>query len=112
MSSAEFHKHGPGEEGQEYQHPPPPVAPSAGVVTATNAPVVGSGPTTLVCPSCHATVQTRVQYETSTRTHLMALLLCAIGCWCCAVIPYFKDSCKNAAHHCPDCGAYLGVYNN
>lgn len=40
------------------------------------APMLGSAPCNLQCPSCHASVQTRVDYEPNTKTHLFALLLC------------------------------------
>ncbi|XP_063240048.1 lipopolysaccharide-induced tumor necrosis factor-alpha factor homolog [Bacillus rossius redtenbacheri] len=97
-----------------YPPPPPPtiVPPQSTVVVVSNASLLGNASTTVQCPSCRATVQTRVQFETSTRTHLMALLLCLVGCWPCAVIPYCTESCQNATHYCPSCGAFLGAYAN
>lgn len=37
---------------------------------------VGPNPSRITCPSCHAQVTTRMNYEATTRTHLMALFLC------------------------------------
>ncbi|XP_021934130.1 lipopolysaccharide-induced tumor necrosis factor-alpha factor-like isoform X2 [Zootermopsis nevadensis] len=75
------------------------------------APMLGSAPCNLQCPSCHASVQTRVDYEPNTKTHLFALLLCLICCPC-ALIPYCTDSCKSANHYCPSCGTFLGTYSD
>ncbi|XP_055378378.1 lipopolysaccharide-induced tumor necrosis factor-alpha factor homolog [Condylostylus longicornis] len=66
---------------------------------------------TILCPSCHATIQTELRYETSSKTHLMALLLCLLF-WPVACIPYCMDSCQSANHYCPNCGAYIGTYDN
>lgn len=49
------------------------------VVTQAQAvimPNVGPKPTTVTCPSCHAQVVTRMQFDSTTRTHIMAGLLC------------------------------------
>ncbi len=40
-------------------------------------PNVGPNPSSILCPSCRQQVVTRMDYETSTKTHLMAGLLCA-----------------------------------
>ncbi|KAH0535467.1 lipopolysaccharide-induced tumor necrosis factor-alpha factor homolog [Cotesia glomerata] len=72
------------------------------------------GPDTmrLNCPHCHADISTRVETEPSTKTHLFALLLCLVGCWCCAPCPYCMDSCLVKKHYCPSCSQYLGSYEN
>lgn len=50
----------------------------------------------LTCPSCQAQIMTRVEYESSSKTHLIAFLLCLfVGCFGCCLIPY----CKNFFHH-------------
>ncbi|XP_045459707.1 uncharacterized protein LOC123670244 isoform X2 [Melitaea cinxia] len=46
-------------------------------VTMAN-PLVGPEPTTLICPSCKASVTTRVDHKATTRTHLVALILCVL----------------------------------
>lgn len=43
-----------------------------------HTPAVGPTPTLIVCPSCHQSVQTKLEYEPSTRTHLFALGLCLL----------------------------------
>nr|CAD7606909.1 unnamed protein product [Timema genevievae] len=40
---------------------------------------LGPNPSNIQCPSCHHSVQTRVEHENATKTHLFALLLCLIG---------------------------------
>ncbi|KAJ8925137.1 hypothetical protein NQ315_001319 [Exocentrus adspersus] len=76
-----------------------------------NIAVLGPQPARIVCPSCHAQITTEVQLENSTKTHLMAVLLCLICCPC-VFIPYCTDSCKSKNHYCPNCKSYLGSYNN
>ncbi|KAG4076956.1 hypothetical protein HA402_015943 [Bradysia odoriphaga] len=79
------------------------------VITTPN---VGPNPCSILCPSCRQHVVTRMDYETSTKTHIMAGLLCAFICWPCAWIPYVMDSCKNANHYCPNCGCFIGTYKS
>ncbi|XP_058448207.1 lipopolysaccharide-induced tumor necrosis factor-alpha factor homolog [Malaya genurostris] len=104
-----------------YPHPPPPppydtnanmIPPMQGQPTYVHitAPQVGPDPASISCPSCQKHVITRLDYETSTKTHIMAGLLCLFICWPCFWIPYVIDSCKNANHYCPNCGAYIGTY--
>ncbi|XP_053695510.1 lipopolysaccharide-induced tumor necrosis factor-alpha factor homolog [Sabethes cyaneus] len=108
---------------QSYPHPPPPPPYDANanmlpqnygqptyVHTIVTAPQVGPDPASISCPSCQKHVITRLDYETSTKTHIMAGLLCLFICWPCFWIPYVIDSCKNANHYCPNCGAYIGTY--
>jgi lipopolysaccharide-induced tumor necrosis factor-alpha factor len=94
---------------------------------------VGPDPTTITCPSCRTTVVTAMDYESTTKTHIIAGLLCLFGCWLCVCIPYctgkvlvsqkkcqfysnylniqFVGCCRNANHYCPSCGAYIGTYS-
>lgn len=37
---------------------------------------VGPNPSNIQCPSCRAQILTRMDYESSNRTHLAALILC------------------------------------
>ncbi|XP_049865433.1 lipopolysaccharide-induced tumor necrosis factor-alpha factor homolog [Pectinophora gossypiella] len=73
---------------------------------------VGPQPSTLVCPSCRATVQTRVDRKATTKTHIIALVLCLFLCWPCVCVPYCMDSCRNADHYCPNCNSYIGTYQS
>ncbi|XP_004927940.4 lipopolysaccharide-induced tumor necrosis factor-alpha factor homolog isoform X5 [Bombyx mori] len=89
----------------------PVVAPQQ-FVTVVQARPMGPEPSSLTCPSCTAVIVTRVQHDASSKTHLFALILCLIGCWPCACIPYCMESCQNATHYCPNCNAYIGTYTN
>ncbi|XP_069355545.1 lipopolysaccharide-induced tumor necrosis factor-alpha factor homolog isoform X1 [Maniola hyperantus] len=75
-----------------------------------NIAAVGPKASSLVCPSCRANVVTRVEHKATTKTHIIALVLCLFLCWPCICIPYCMDSCQNADHYCPSCNAYLGTY--
>ncbi|KOC61573.1 Lipopolysaccharide-induced tumor necrosis factor-alpha factor like protein [Habropoda laboriosa] len=66
----------------------------------------------LQCPHCHADISTRVESEANTKTHLIALLLCILGLWCCAPCPYCMDSTLVQRHYCPSCGSFLGEADN
>lgn len=45
----------------------------------------------MTCPSCQASIMTRVTYDAGSKTHLIALLLCLfVGCCGCCLIPYCK----------------------
>ncbi|XP_067632212.1 lipopolysaccharide-induced tumor necrosis factor-alpha factor homolog [Eurosta solidaginis] len=88
--------------------------------SATQQPVViiqqhvlplGPEPTTVTCPACHITKLTRIDYEPSARTHLMAAILCIVGLWCCVCLPYCAESCMSTNHYCGNCNKFLGTYN-
>ncbi|XP_062551737.1 lipopolysaccharide-induced tumor necrosis factor-alpha factor homolog [Armigeres subalbatus] len=99
-----------------YPHPEQPTAstsfprsqPTTVIITSPN---VGPDPTTMVCPSCRATIVTRLEYETTTKTHLCAAVLCLFICWPCVFIPYCSTSCRDANHYCPNCGSFVGTYH-
>ncbi|XP_037952965.1 lipopolysaccharide-induced tumor necrosis factor-alpha factor homolog isoform X1 [Teleopsis dalmanni] len=92
---------------------PPPQQSTVIIQTTTPAFVpIGSGPSHITCPSCHAQVLTTVKSEANTRTHCWALLLCLIGLWPCVCLPYCMDSCQNSNHYCPNCNAYIGTYQS
>ncbi|XP_047023456.1 uncharacterized protein LOC124632605 [Helicoverpa zea] len=107
---------------QQPQYPPPPMMARPGVVYQGNVNVVpgvipvvvgpqmGPKESPMTCPSCNHQIVTRVEYKSNMRTHLFAALLCIVGCWPCAFVPYFVDSCRNADHYCPNCSAYIGSY--
>ncbi|XP_040171756.1 lipopolysaccharide-induced tumor necrosis factor-alpha factor homolog [Anopheles arabiensis] len=84
--------------------------PSLQTTVIVTSPNVGPDPTTIICPSCRATVVTRLEYETTTKTHLCAGLLCLFLCWPCAFVPYCSTSCRDANHYCPNCGSFIGTY--
>lgn len=71
----------------------------------------GPDPMCLTCPSCQKPITSQIDYESSTKTHLMAGLICLLF-WPCFCLPYLMDSCKNANHYCPHCRAYLGSFRS
>ncbi|XP_055917634.1 lipopolysaccharide-induced tumor necrosis factor-alpha factor homolog [Eupeodes corollae] len=66
----------------------------------------------LTCPHCHVQKLTRIDPEPSSKTHLMAALLCILGFWCCACLPYCIESCMNVNHYCGNCNNFLGTYTS
>ncbi|EDS42499.1 conserved hypothetical protein [Culex quinquefasciatus] len=76
------------------------------------APAVGPDSTTLICPSCRAQIRTRVDHNSTTKTHIIAILLFVFCCWPCVCVPYCMDSCKNADHYCPNCNAFIGTHTH
>ncbi|XP_055838243.1 lipopolysaccharide-induced tumor necrosis factor-alpha factor homolog isoform X2 [Episyrphus balteatus] len=75
-------------------------------------PPLGPRPCLVTCPSCHQRQVSNIVIESSMKTHLFALALCVVGCFCCSCLPYFIDNCKNVNHYCKNCNAYFGMYNN
>ncbi|CAB3256668.1 unnamed protein product [Arctia plantaginis] len=74
------------------------------------------------CPTCkshlvqslkrlqYELIVTKVERKATTKTHVIALLLCLFLCWPCVCVPYCVNSCQNADHYCPNCNSYLGTY--
>ncbi|KAB0795881.1 hypothetical protein PPYR_09942 [Photinus pyralis] len=91
-------------------------APSGASIVVTNTPVVqvafGPQPQPVTCPYCHQQTTSKIITEASSRTHIIAVVLCLIGCIPCCLIPYCMDSCQNRNHYCSSCSAYLGMYND
>lgn len=44
--------------------------------------LMGSQPIRMTCPYCHANIQTIIESEPNTRTHLLALSLCCLCLIC------------------------------
>ncbi|KAF2883731.1 hypothetical protein ILUMI_22438 [Ignelater luminosus] len=84
------------------------------VVVTTGLPVsqFGPAPQPMTCPHCHKEITTKLQVEAGMRAHLFAFMFCVFLCIPCMIIPYCVDSCKNKNHYCPECGAFLGVYQD
>ncbi|XP_014240768.1 lipopolysaccharide-induced tumor necrosis factor-alpha factor homolog [Cimex lectularius] len=88
---------------------PPPIQP-ASVPQVVIAASFGPEPQTLTCPSCHTVIVTRVERESTVKTHILAGVICLLCCplfW----VPYCIDSCQATNHYCPKCGAHLGIYD-
>lgn len=88
---------------------PPPYGPQ--VIVQQPVPV-GPDPVRIQCPSCGAQILTKMKYEPTTKTHVVALILCLFICWPCVCLPYCMDSCQNANHYCPNCDAFIGTYTS
>nr|XP_037877602.1 uncharacterized protein LOC119631196 isoform X1 [Bombyx mori] len=54
-----------------------PTVPTQQFITV-QAPQMGPKPARYTCPSCKASITTRVEYVSATKTHLCALLLCCL----------------------------------
>ncbi|XP_063530673.1 lipopolysaccharide-induced tumor necrosis factor-alpha factor homolog isoform X1 [Cydia strobilella] len=101
-----------------YPHPQagPTVHPTAPGATVIAGPtiivqtVVGPESTRTTCRNCNAQISTRIDRKPTMKTHLMAALLCVLGCWCCVCVPYCMDSCLDVDHYCPNCGTFVGSY--
>ncbi|XP_075166955.1 uncharacterized protein LOC142239077 [Haematobia irritans] len=82
------------------------------IYSITQAPInhppaqFGARPHLAYCPSCRSQALTRVEYEATLMTHIIAAILCCTTCSCC--LPYLFDNCKSARHYCPQCESYLG----
>lgn len=72
--------------------------------------LLGPEPTYIWCNRCRTMIITATQSQQSKLTHVAAAALCLIGCWPCAILPYFITSCKNVTHHCPHCHYMFGIY--
>ncbi|XP_017114724.1 lipopolysaccharide-induced tumor necrosis factor-alpha factor homolog [Drosophila elegans] len=74
--------------------------------------VLGMVPSMATCPNCGVRRKTKVEFEPSAKTHLLAMLICLVGGICCCCIPYCSPTCQSAKHTCESCGAYVGIYKN
>lgn len=111
---------------QQYGYPPPappsngksgvPVSNTCFRSTVTTATIIipadlGATSRYLVCPSCTAQITTTVTYDSGLLTWLACVGLIFIGLgWGCCLIPFCVNSCKDATHNCPNCGAFIGRY--
>ncbi|XP_070850820.1 lipopolysaccharide-induced tumor necrosis factor-alpha factor homolog [Drosophila suzukii] len=90
---------------------PAPAAPApAAPPTLKYIPVVGPKSCTVVCPNCNQQVRTRVTHQATTRSHLIALLLCFTFLWPCAACVYCTPCARNAEHYCPACKVLVATY--
>uniref|UniRef100_A0A3B5RCU5 LITAF domain-containing protein n=1 Tax=Xiphophorus maculatus TaxID=8083 RepID=A0A3B5RCU5_XIPMA len=70
---------------------------------------LGENPAQIMCPKCHQTVLSEVEYSSGLFTYLFCggLFLFVFGC---CLIPFCVDRLKDAKHTCPTCKTVLGVY--
>nr|XP_053626980.1 lipopolysaccharide-induced tumor necrosis factor-alpha factor homolog [Cherax quadricarinatus] len=83
-------------------------APTAVVTTVVP---LGSQSTHMICPHCHAEVDTATKTSPSMVAWLSGFIICILGCWMgCCLIPCCINDCMNVEHNCPNCQAFLGKY--
>ncbi|XP_076046954.1 lipopolysaccharide-induced tumor necrosis factor-alpha factor homolog isoform X5 [Oratosquilla oratoria] len=83
------------------------------VPTAIVTTVVPLGPqsTHMICPHCHAEVDTATKSEPSLIAYLSGFVIALLGCWMgCCLLPCCIPECMNVQHTCPNCRAFLGKY--
>ncbi|XP_076046953.1 uncharacterized protein LOC143028557 isoform X4 [Oratosquilla oratoria] len=86
---------------------------TSGVPTAIVTTVVPLGPqsTHMICPHCHAEVDTATKSEPSLIAYLSGFVIALLGCWMgCCLLPCCIPECMNVQHTCPNCRAFLGKY--
>lgn len=89
----------------------PQYTPSAGPQIVTTVVPVGPHPTHMICPSCHAEIDTATQTKPGLIAYISGATIFLLGFVCgCCLIPCCIDSCMDVHHKCPNCGAYLGRY--
>jgi len=70
---------------------------------------IGPHPTHMICPSCHAEVDTNTRTEPGVIAYVSGFVIAMLGCWLgCCLIPCCIDECMDVHHTCPNCKAYLG----
>ncbi|XP_073843564.1 lipopolysaccharide-induced tumor necrosis factor-alpha factor homolog [Musca autumnalis] len=85
------------------------------VVTTRNDDIVttvvpiGRTATHMICPSCHAEIETNTRRTPSMMAYISGCLLALCGCFLgCCLIPCCIDDCMEVHHTCPNCNSYLG----
>uniref|UniRef100_A0A0A9W1A7 LITAF domain-containing protein n=1 Tax=Lygus hesperus TaxID=30085 RepID=A0A0A9W1A7_LYGHE len=87
--------------------PPPQSVPQVQVIHTS----FGPDPQSLTCPHCHTMITTRTSMQATTKTHLVALIICLLFCPC-FWLPYCCESCQAVNHYCPKCNHFLGTYDS
>ncbi|XP_064092255.1 lipopolysaccharide-induced tumor necrosis factor-alpha factor homolog isoform X3 [Macrobrachium nipponense] len=83
-------------------------APTAIVTTVVP---LGSQSTHMICPHCHAEIDTATKTSPSMVAWLSGFIICILGCWMgCCLIPCCINECMNVEHNCPNCNSFLGKY--
>jgi len=90
---------------------PPGGAPVQVPVAMVPTVMAGSHPMHMMCPHCHAEVDSSVRASPSSTAWIAGLLIALFGCWMgCCLIPCCMDECMDKEHFCPNCKAFLGRY--
>ncbi|XP_026743121.1 lipopolysaccharide-induced tumor necrosis factor-alpha factor homolog [Trichoplusia ni] len=105
-----------------HREPPPPYDSLDGTVTTQPIvqtiiiqPTLKNEPMYYICHKCEERVLTKVKYESTKKTHMLAGFVFGFTLWCSlcclAAIPYLMKTFKKAHHYCPNCDSYLGAYS-
>ncbi|KAG5889723.1 hypothetical protein JTB14_010197 [Gonioctena quinquepunctata] len=82
-----------------------------GPAIVTTVVPVGSNPTHMICPHCHAEIDTTTKSRPGLIAYVSSGVLCILGCFLgCCLIPCCMEKCMDVSHTCPNCDAYLGTY--
>ncbi|KAG8232519.1 hypothetical protein J437_LFUL012675 [Ladona fulva] len=85
------------------------VPPSSPFTTGKPIVPLGSQPTHMICPFCHAEVDTTTKSKPGVIAYVSGIVIALLGCWLgCCLIPCCIDECMDVHHSCPNCDAYLG----
>ncbi|XP_030573855.1 lipopolysaccharide-induced tumor necrosis factor-alpha factor homolog [Drosophila novamexicana] len=71
---------------------------------------VGPESSRVICPNCHLEMMTRTEGHATTRTHILALIMCLTLLWPCAACLYCTDCARNVDHYCSSCNSFIGTY--
>lgn len=72
---------------------------------------VGANSTHMICPHCHAEIDTTTRSKPGLIAYIAGIIICLIGCpFGCCFIPCCIDKCMDVEHSCPNCNAYFGTY--
>ena len=59
----------------------------------------------ITCPYCQSLITTRIKKETKDTAWLWCIVLCLLGCWPCACLPFCMDSQETVSF--PDRGIFI-----
>ncbi|XP_025832521.1 cell death-inducing p53-target protein 1 isoform X2 [Agrilus planipennis] len=72
---------------------------------------LGPNATHMICPHCHAEIDTTTKTQPGLIAYISGLIICLTGCpFGCCLIPCCIDKCMDVHHSCPNCDTYLGRY--
>ncbi|GLV33652.1 uncharacterized protein CBL_11462 [Carabus blaptoides fortunei] len=84
---------------------------TGGPQIVTTVVPVGPQPTHMICPHCHAEIDTSTKTEPGVIAYISGIIICLLGCPLgCCLIPCCIDECMDVHHNCPNCKAYLGRF--
>lgn len=93
--------------GVYYPSPQPGIVVTQPVVTVVSMQY-GESPIATTCPHCHQSIVTAVTFEIGGLAWLICAILCLLGFWICAPIPFCVTGCKDVVHTCPSCHVVIG----